>query len=218
MKRRSISLEKMAFSLVELMISLAVGSLILAAVVSSTIAMQKLFAATDQYYMATSDQMRVLDFIALDMRRAVTGNVSNSAQTLTLTLPDYVDYTQSPPAPRTPTVSVMGKVIYGASASQPTVSYSISGTAPNQVIQRTYTGSNGSVVTTTLTSAAANYQISFFDPANPGSTTAFSLGGFGQASSLTAQITFAPRFNRLNFASSRQSATASMTMLMRNHQ
>ena len=186
--------------MIELMVSLAVGSMILAAVASGTIAMQKLFVATDQYYMATSDQMRVLDFIALDMRRAVRGSVSNSAQTLTLTL------------------SATGKVIYGASASQPTVIYAISGTAPNQVIQRTLTGSDRSVATTTLTSAAANYQMSFFDPADPRSTTGFSLGGIGQASSLTAQITFAPRFNRLNLTSSRQSATASMTMLMRNHQ
>jgi hypothetical protein len=31
-------------------------------------------------------------------------------------------------------------------------------------------------------------------------------------------ITFAPRFNRLNLASSRQGAAASMTMTMRNHQ
>ena len=204
--------------MIELMVSLAVGSMILAAVASGTIAMQKLFVATDQYYMATSDQMRVLDFIALDMRRAVRGSVSNSAQTLTLTLPDYVDYTRNPPVPRSPSVSATGKVIYGASASQPTVIYAISGTAPNQVIQRTLTGSDRSVATTTLTSAAANYQMSFFDPADPRSTTGFSLGGIGQASSLTAQITFAPRFNRLNLTSSRQSATASMTMLMRNHQ
>jgi Tfp pilus assembly protein PilW len=218
MKSPSSSLAIMAFSMVELMVSLAVGSMILAAVASGTIAMQKLFVATDQYYMATSDQMRVLDFIALDMRRAASGNVSNAAQTLTLTLPDYMDYTQNPPVPRSPSVSATGKLNYGAAASQPTVVYSISGTAPNQVIQRTLTASDGSVVTTTLTSAAANYQMSFFDPANPGSTTGFSLGGIGQPSSLTAQITFAPRFNRLNLTSSRQSATASMTMLMRNHQ
>lgn len=218
MNSHSKTLKKMAFSMVELMVSLAVGSLILAAVASGTIAMQKLFVATDQYYMATSDQMRVLDFIALDMRRAVSGSVSNGAQTLALTIPDYVDYTQNPPAARSPSVSATGKVTYGAAASQPTVVYALSGTAPNQVIQRTLTAADGSVAKTTLTSAAANYQMSFFDPANPGSTTAFSLGGIGQPSSITAQITFAPRFNRLNLTSSRQAATASMTMLMRNHQ
>jgi len=207
-----------ALTLVELMVSVSVGALILAAVASSMVALQTLFVATDQYYMATSDQTRVLDFIALDLRRATSGTVSNQAQTLTLTLPDYIDYTQNPPVPRSPTLSATGVVIYGASGSQPTVSYTVTGTAPNQTIQRVFTDLDGSVVTTTLTTAAANYQMSFFTPTNPGSVTPFSLGGIGQPNSLTALITFAPRFNRLNLASSRQAATASMTMSMRNHQ
>jgi len=210
--------KRSGFTLLELMISLCVGALILGAVVQGMLALQTLFVATDQYYMATSDQMRVLDFIALDMRRAVSGTVSNSAQTLTLTLPDYIDYTQNPPAPRVPTISATGTVIYGSSSNQPIVSYVLNGTAPNQVIERIFTGSDGSVVTTTLTAAAANYQMTFFNPANPGSVTPFSLGGVGQSSALTAQITFAPRFNRLNLTNSRQGSVASVTMRMRNHQ
>jgi Tfp pilus assembly protein PilW len=204
-------------TLVELMISISVGVLILAAVVSAVVAMQTLFVATDQYYMATSDQTRVLDFIAMDLRAALSGTVSNQAQTLTLTLPDYIDYTQNPPAPRSPTLSATDIVAYGSSATPPTVLYTVTGTAPNQVIQRILTTSTG-VTTTTLTAAAANYQMSFFTPTNPGSVTPFSLGRIGQPSTLTALITFAPRFNRLNLASSRQAATASMTMTMRNHQ
>lgn len=209
--------KKGAHTLLEVMVSVSVGALILAAVATSVVALQTLFVATDQYYMATSDQTRVLDFIAQDLRAALSGTVSNQAQTLTLTLPDYIDYTQNPPVPRSPTLSATGTVGYGSTASPPTVSYTVTGIAPNQVIQRTLTTSTGSV-TTTLTAAAANYQMSFFAPANPGSITPFSLGGRGQPVSLTALITFAPRFNRLNLASSRQAATASTTMTMRNHQ
>jgi len=204
-------------TLVEMMISIGVGVMILAAVVSAVVAMQTLFVATDQYYMATSDQTRVLDFIAMDLRAALSGTVSNQAQTLTLTLPDYIDYTQNPPAPRSPTLSATDTVAYGSSAPPPTVVYSVTGTAPNQVIQRVLTTSTG-VTTTVLTAAAANYQMNFFTPTNPGSVTPFALGGIGQPSSLTALITFAPRFNRLNLTSSRTAATASMTMTMRNHQ
>jgi Tfp pilus assembly protein PilW len=206
-----------AYTLVELMVSLSVGAMILIAVAAGVVALQTLFVATDQYYMATSDQTRVLDFIAMDLRSAMSATVSNQAQTLTLTFPDYIDYTQNPPVPRSPTLSATGTVIYGSSSSQPTVAYTITGAAPNQVIQRTLTTSTGSVTTTTLTAAAANYQMSFFTPTNPGSLTPFSLGGIGQPSSLTALITFAPRFNRLNLTTSRQGATASMTMTMRNH-
>jgi Tfp pilus assembly protein PilW len=210
--------KKDAHTLVEVMVSVTVGAMILVAVASAMVAMQTLFVATDQYYMATSDQTRVLDFIAQDLRSALSGAVSNQAQTLTLTLPGYINYTLNPPVPVSPTISPTGTVVYGSSATQATVVYTITGTAPNQIIQRIYTGSDGSVVTTTLTAAAANYQMSFFTPTNPGSVTPFSLGGMGQPSSLTALITFAPRFNRLNLASSRQAATASMTMTMRNHQ
>jgi len=131
------------FTLLELLISMSVGSLMLGAIVTSTIAMQTLYVATDQYYMATSDQMRVLDFIALDMRRAASGSVTNTGQQLTLNLPDYIDYTQNPPAPRTPTVSPTGTVVYGTATQQPTVTYTVVGGAPNQVILRTYTSSAG---------------------------------------------------------------------------
>jgi Tfp pilus assembly protein PilW len=210
--------KKGGHTLLEVMISVCIGAMILAAVVSAIIALQTLFVATDQYYMATSDQTRVLDYIALDLRRALSATVSNQAQTLTLTLPDYVDYTQNPPVPRSPTLSATGTVVYGSSANQPTVTYTLTGTAPNQVIQRTLTTASGTVMATTLTVAAANYQMSFYTPTNPGSVTPFSLGGIGQPSTLTALITFAPRFNRLNLASSRQAATASMTMTLRNHQ
>jgi Tfp pilus assembly protein PilW len=206
-----------AYTLVEMMVSVCVGALILAAVAESMVALQTLFVATDQYYMATSDQTRVLDFIAQDMRSALSGAVSNQAQTLTLTLPDYIDYTQNPPAPRSPVLSATGTVSYGSTTTPPKVSYTVTGTAPNQVIQRVFTPSSGPAVTTVLTSAAANYQMSFFTPTNPGSTTPFPLGGIGQADTLTTLITFAPRFNRLNLASSRQAASASMTMTMRNH-
>lgn len=209
--------ENGAYTLVELMVSVCIGALILAAVAEAMVALQTLFVATDQYYLATSDQTRVLDFIAQDMRSASSGAVSNQAQTLTLTLPDYIDYTQNPPVPRSPVLSATTNVSYGSTTTPPTVTYSVTGTTPNQVIQRVFTPSTGPSVTTVLTSAAANYQMSFFTPTNPGSTTPFPLGGIGQANALTTLITFAPRFNRLNLASSRQAASASMTMTMRNH-
>src|SRR6266478_5627550 len=99
-----------AFTLVEMMISASVGSLILGALILTATSFQNVFNATDDYYLATSDQMRVLDYISLDMRRAVSGSVSNTAQTLTLTLPDYIDYSLNPPTPRTATIALAGTV------------------------------------------------------------------------------------------------------------
>src|SRR5260221_5359536 len=101
----SYSKEFSAFTLVEMMISVSVASFILLAAVLATVAFQTVFVATDECYKATSDQNRVLDYIAIDMRQATSGSVSNSGQTLTLNLPDYIDYSQTPPVPKTPTIT-----------------------------------------------------------------------------------------------------------------
>ena len=206
-----------AFTLVETMISLTVGGLILGGMILSFTTFQQVFAGVDDYYRATSDQMRVLDYIGLDMRRAISGAVSNSTKTLTLTLPDYIDESQNPPVPRTATVAAAGSVTYGTKGVQPTVVYTINGTAPNQTITRVYTPTTGTAVTTTLTMAAANYQFNCLNPSNPGSTANFSFGGAGQPASVMLQISFQPKFNRLNFANARTATTVSSTVLLRNH-
>ncbi len=206
-----------AFTIVEMMISLTVGGLLLGGMVLGFATFQQVFAATDDYYKATSDQMRVLDSIAQDMRRAKSGSVSNSAQTLTLTLPDYLDESQAVPTPRTPTLGGAGIVTYGTAGNQPTVVYTISGTSPRQTITRTYTPTSGSAVVTVLTMAAADYQFNCLDPNNAGSTANFSFGAAGQPSSVMIKISFLPKFNRNNFASSRTATTVTATNLLRNH-
>jgi prepilin-type N-terminal cleavage/methylation domain-containing protein len=201
-----------AFTLLEMMFSVSIGGVVL-----GTAAFQTVFTASDEYYKATSDQMRVLDYIALDMRSATSGSVSNTTQTLTLRLPDYIDYSKNPPAPRTPTIAASGAITYGTNSAQPTVVYTVAGSSPNQTVTRALTPATGPITTTTLTSASANYQFSCFNPGNAGSTANFSFGGAGQPAMITARITFLPKFNRLNLASSRTGTTASMTMLLRNH-
>jgi Tfp pilus assembly protein PilW len=218
MKRPATNSGKVAgFTLVETMAALPVSAFILLGVLMATAAFQKVFVATDEYFKATSDQMRVLDSIALDMRRASSGSVSNSGQTLTLILPDYIDYSQSPPVPRTPTIAANSTVTYGAAGSQPTAVYAVTGSSPNQTIRRTFTASSGTVTVSTLTSTATQFQFAVFDPANPGSTANFSFGGASQPSSISAQVNFMPRFTRLNLASTRTGTKASMTMYLRNH-
>jgi Tfp pilus assembly protein PilW len=204
------------FTLVETMVSLTVSAFILLAVVLATVGFQKVFVATDEYYKATSDQTRVLDYLAMDMREAASGSVSNSGQTVTLILPDYLDTGQDPPVPRTPTISAGGDVIYGVAGTAPTAAYTITGNPPRQVIQRTYTPSSGPTTVTVLTASASQFEFRVFDPANPGSTANFSFGGRGQPRSVTAQVTFMPRFTRMNLATSRDATRGSRTMFLRN--
>ena len=216
MNRLSLDKRTGAFSLPELMIALVIGGMILGAMVVGFGAFQQVFAATDDYYRATSDQMRVLDFIAQDMRRATSGSVSNNGQTLTLVVPDYLDESQNPPVPRTPAISAKGTVTYGSVASQPTAVYTLSGNSPNQIITRTYTPTAGVPVVMSLTMGSADYQFLCFDPASPG-TLSFTFGGSGEPPSVTAQITFMPKFNRFRRANSRAGTTASLTVVVRNH-
>src|SRR6266480_2713291 len=64
-------------TLVETMIAASIGSAVIGAMVLGSVSFQQLSNGADEYYKATSDQMRVLDSIALDMRRATGGSVSN---------------------------------------------------------------------------------------------------------------------------------------------
>lgn len=222
------------FTLVELMVALSIAGVVLTAMISGFGTFQQVFTATDHYYRATSDQMRVLDFIAQDMRRAIPmpspspsniGSVTNSGQTLTLNLPDYLDETSTSPTPtpaptpRTPDISALGAVTYGT--KRPQVIYTIEGVAPNQTITRTYDPAPGAtpsqVVKTTLTQTAADYQFRCFDPSNSGSTADFTFGGSGRSSSLTVKVTFMPKFNRLGMTSARAGTAASTTIVVRNH-
>ncbi len=202
-------------SLVELMVSAAVATLILGGLITSGVALKNTYNACDEYYNGMSDQMRVLDNIALDMRRAISGNVSNTAQTLTLTLPNYLDTSGTNPTPRTPAISTSGVVSYGS--GNPTVVYTLAGTSPNQTITRTYTPTTGAASTTTLTAATEDYAFTCVNPANTGSTANFSFGGSGQPSSVKITMTFKPRFNRLTLSSTRTATSASITPVLRNH-
>ena len=216
------------FTLVELLISVTIFTLFLAGLVLGTTAFQNLFFAQDNYYQSIDDQMRVLDYIARDVRDAICtnnlltscGQVSNNGQTLTVSLPDYINPTTN--QPRTPTLTAgplksAGNVSYFAnSGDSVTVVYAVSG----NTITRTQTAVRSGVTTTTATILANNVDsLQLADASQSGSTNFY----FGPASmSGTVQfvkttLTFMPRFTRLNLASSRTGTTLSQTVNVRGN-
>lgn len=146
-------------ALAETMIAAAIGSAIIGAMVLGSVAFQTLSNGANEHYRATGDQIRVLDSIALDMRRTTSGTVSNNGRTLSLNLPDYFDYSLNPPAPRVPSISKKGVVTYGGAGNQPTITYTVAGSAPNQTITRTEASSLGTTSSTLTWNTAV---ISFF--------------------------------------------------------
>ena len=201
-------------TLVELMMSSGVGTIILAGLIAAAVALKTTYNACDEYYKAMADQSRVLDNVSMDLRRATSGSVSNSGQTLRLVLTDYIDYTASPAAPKTPTVSGSGTVTYGS--GNPVVVYTITGTSPNQSITRTYTPVTGAATVSTLNASTQDFNFLCVNPTN-GSSADFSFGAAGQPSSVTASMTFKTRYNQLALGSSRTATTASITTVLRNH-
>jgi hypothetical protein len=84
------------YTLVEMLMTLASSSIVMAAVIVGGVALQRSFAAMEGYSIAEGDQLRVEDYIAMDCRRALTASVDiNNA--LTLTIPNYYDANNNQP-------------------------------------------------------------------------------------------------------------------------
>lgn len=142
------------FTLGETLVSLSLSSIILAAAVSSGVALQKSFNAIDNYFSTHMQQIRIIDYLARDVKRGLIVTTSVDLQTVTVTVPNYIIQSADPEAianpsligtPRTPTINYTSsglQVNYTASPS--TVVYSVSGTS----ILRTENG----VVTTIASS------------------------------------------------------------------
>src|SRR5579862_8563306 len=105
-----------AFTLPEVIIAMAVSAFMFAAILTATVTFSRSFQSAIDFARGTTDQQRVLDYIARDLRRAWTVTVSGSNQTLTVTVPDTYSAYDSQGNPTgavvTPTIA-SGKVNYG---------------------------------------------------------------------------------------------------------
>src|SRR4051812_43912830 len=71
-----------AFTIVETLMSVGAGSLMLAAVLTSGVALQRSLTSVESYSNSESDQMRVLDYLAMDCRRALSASVTSTTITV----------------------------------------------------------------------------------------------------------------------------------------
>lgn len=112
-------------TITEVLVSCGILSSVLLALVSGTSMLQQQFAASTTYADSQTEQLRVMDFIERDLRRAMEVTVANGATPLTITLPGYYQTVSDITQPRLPTKS--GSVVsYGG--SNITVTYSLQGT------------------------------------------------------------------------------------------
>jgi len=142
------------FTLSEMLVSLSLSSIVLAAAITSGISLQKSFSAVDNYFTTHMQQIRIIDYLNRDVKRGLVVTTSVDLQTVTMSVPNYIVQAGDSEAianpaligtPRSPTVSYTSngwQVNY--SPSTVTVVYSISGNS----ILRTENG----VVTTIASS------------------------------------------------------------------
>jgi Tfp pilus assembly protein PilW len=158
-----------AFTLVEAVVAMGAGSIVLAAITTAGVALQRSFAAVESFSMAEGDQLRVSDYIGMDCRRATSASVSSN--TLTLTVPAYYDSSGNV---QNPSLSGTGAIQYNGGATV-TIAYSQSG---NNFV-RSVTKS-GTTTTTTIARNVASFTVT------PQDLTA----------SISCSIMFFPTFTR----------------------
>ena len=185
----------LGLTLVEMLMSVGCGAFILAAVVVAGVAMQRSYAAVEAYSTAEADQLRVLDYIALDARRAIAVCVSNGV--LTLTLPTYYSATDTTATANTPSVanvtvtacdgSTVTPLTYYASGGIITINYQRTGTNfTREVIVKNAAGTITSDVTTAIAKNVASFTVN--DSIINNGT---------QANSLSCSIMFFPTFTHM---------------------
>ena len=75
------------FTLVEMLIGVAIGSITLAGVSVTSMSLQRSFVAADYQMTAQNDQLRALDYLSRDLRMASVVTILNNGTKVTLTLP-----------------------------------------------------------------------------------------------------------------------------------
>ena len=125
------------FTLAEIMVAVAISSIIVGGAITSTVALQKSFNAVDNYFATHMQQVRIIDYLNRDVKRGLIVTTSVDLQSVTVTVPNYLIQTGDSEAlanpaligtPRNPLVAQTPtglQVNYGTSST--TVIYSING-------------------------------------------------------------------------------------------
>ncbi len=205
MKLRTNNKRNGGFTVTELMVSVGISSVMMAATITASVGLQKSFNAVDNYFGTHMQQVRIIDYLNRDVKRGLVVTTSTDLQSVSITVPKYVIEAGDAEAianpaligmPRTPTIantSAGPQVNYGASTG--TVVYAVSGAT----IQRSENG-----VVTTIASST--------DQLVP-QTTDVELANTEYS---RTTVTFMPIFTSGGSAASRTGTTVYATSYLRN--
>jgi type II secretory pathway component PulJ len=176
------------FLLSEMMISTVLFAAISLGLLMGFTALERNYTATSDFALNHADQMRISDYLALDLRRALSLNAARNDTTIYI--PSYYDETGQP---QTPTLDGNGGVYYGPAGSSVAIHYYLSG----GTIFRQQNGG-------TPVPLAVNVQDFIFDVTDSGKV-------------VSTRITFNPTFGSGRASADATAATAFYnTTLLRN--
>jgi hypothetical protein len=187
--RRANHVRALGLSIVEILVASSVGLIAIAALYSGVVSIQRCFLGAEDYALAKADQARLSDYLALDLRRALTVTVGAGADPLlTVKIPDYYD---EQGLPRTPTIAKY-TASYGDAAHPVSVVY-------RKIGSSIYRQENDEPMQPIAVNVA-DFQLSIED-----------LGKV-----VKTQVSFVPRFQRTPMAATRTASTIFNTTLLRN--
>jgi prepilin-type N-terminal cleavage/methylation domain-containing protein len=136
MSRLGLRQVESGFTLAELLIAMAIASAILGVIFTSAIALQKSFTAVDNYFGAHMQQIRIVDYLARDVKRGLSVTSSTDKKTVTIKIPKYIIQAGDSDAtvsnigtPRSPSLAIANgdyNITYGTPTSTvTTVVYSV---------------------------------------------------------------------------------------------
>lgn len=135
--RLGISAKTHAFTLIEMAVAMTTGSAIVGVAVLSLIALERSFNSTENYIATQTQQIRIVDFLARDVRRGLSVVSSVDEQTVQIQIPKYIIQAGDPEAilnpsligtPRSPSRAIVSRdynINYGSATSS--VEYVVDG-------------------------------------------------------------------------------------------
>ena len=213
--KRTNERRQQGFTLVEIMVGIALGTIVLGAIIAASVSLNRTFAAVDNFFSTHLQQVRIIDYLNRDVKRSNIAEISADAQTIYCWVPKYVVEPADTDATsgnintrRTPTITKTGygyQVNYypgtvqngpgGTSTNGSAVVYSISG----QSILRT---EDGAITTIASSTDQLVDQVTDVNLASSGY--------------LSTVVSFLPIFTSNNAAMERAGTTVYSTAYLRN--
>ncbi len=106
----------------EVMVAAGIFSAVSMVLLMGFTSLERNYAASSDFAINHADEMRISDYLAQDLRRAIS--VQAAQNDTTINIPNYYDSSGNP---RTPTLDGHGGVVYGPSGSSVRIHYYLSG-------------------------------------------------------------------------------------------